>query len=684
MPLLMQLDPRRLTHEQRIAGAILFFGYLLGAQIGAHFFTAPAVLSPAPGIALAGLVLGGIALWPAVFLAAVVNAFLTSSSVTATAIIPVAQTLQAIAGAIILSQLEFDPVLRRLRDMLSLMAVALIVSAIVPTLGFFGFFLSELLNIPYTTSVSWGSWWTGHILSLLVISPLLIRWIAKPQWHRTPSQILEIICAFGALGTVILLMAFGTNQLAGLSLIYILLVPLMWISIRLGSRLTILAIFLMTVGFMAALFYGPIAPEAAELGQRLFQVQVLIIILTVIFYIITGLQEERNAAIKELKSYISQLERALNQLSLQDRAKSDFVAILAHELRNPLAPVVSTLELMRLNLEHTEESLEALNHMDDHLKTIQRLLDDLLDVSRISKAKLQLKKESVELRGIVDRSIQSIERYLKNRNQTLVLDLAREPLILEADPVRIEQIINNLLSNASKYTPEGGRISITTKRDGDTAIIRVIDSGIGIHPQMLNRIFEPFLQLEAAVRPQEGLGIGLSLTQRLVEMHGGKIEAYSEGEGKGSQFIVRLPLLPTFSPAPSEAKERAFSSPFPQASSSSKVLVVDDNAAAAKGIGALLEHKGYIVAYAYSGTQAKEKMEEFAPDAVVLDIGLPDMSGYDVARAMRKEHGYAGKLIALTGYGQEEDKQRAIDVGFDHHLTKPIAIADLHELLVRA
>lgn len=685
MHILAALDPRELTTKQRVQGIVLFFAYFVGSQISFAFFTAPAVLTPAPGIALAGLVLCGLRLWPAILLAAVASGLFTSISAASSfsplsfIMLPLAQTLQAIAGAYILKKIEFDPVFRRLKDMLALMGVALIVSAIVPSVGYLTFFIVELLGGKTATLVSWGSWWTGHILSLLIVAPLFIRWLAKPIWHRNASQIIEIAAAFLSLFIITGVLYFTTiNELAGISLIYVLLAPLFWISIRLGSRLTILAIFITALMALAGALYGPVPPDAPALGQRIFELQVFLIILAVIFYIITGLQEERTAATKELKSYINQLERALNQLSMQDRAKSDFVAILAHELRNPLAPVVSTLELMRLNLEHTQESIQALDLMDDHLRTIQRLLDDLLDVSRISRAKLKLKKEPVELRAVVDRSIQSVERYLKTRNQTLVLDLSREPLVLDADPVRIEQIINNLLSNASKFTPESGRISISTKREDDAAVIRVTDSGIGIDPHMLDRIFEPFIQLEARARPQEGLGIGLSLTQKLVEMHGGTIDAFSEGETKGSEFTVRLPLLPTYSAEPLPIKGRAS---FPAPSGGARVLVVDDNAPAAQGIGRLLEHKGYNVEYAYTGEEARAKAKEFELSAIVLDIGLPDMNGYDVARLIRSEGGFKGTLIALTGYGQEEDKLRAQEAGFNHHLTKPVGIADLLAVL---
>ncbi|MBC7836968.1 response regulator [Acetobacteraceae bacterium] len=685
MDILQALHPRYLSGRQRVIWILLFLGVLGGGQLGAHFFTAPAVISPVPGLALAGLMLGGMVLWPAIFLGTVVSTFMFGGTLITLFLLPLAHSLQALAGVFILQKLDFDAKFSRLRDMFTLMGVSLIISAIVPTIGFLARYLNSLSGNSPAAMLSWGSWWTGCILSLLVVGSLFIAWSVRPRLAHTYKEGLEVAGIFGVLILILWVLSFTTfTSLGGVSLVYVLLAPLFWIAIRLGPRFTILALFLISVMFFAATFYGPHAPAAAELGARLFQLEIFLIIIAIIFYIITALQEERRVAIGELTSYINKLENALNQLSLQDRAKSDFVAILAHELRNPLAPIVSSLELLRLNLPASARDLPALDLMENHLKTIQRLLDDLLDVSRISKSKLILRKESVDLRSIIERSVQSIEKHIKTRGQTLILDIDREPVVLEADPVRIEQVVNNLLSNASKFTNEGGRIYLSAKREGEEGVIRVSDNGIGMDPQMLKRIFEPFTQLDNESRTSEGgLGIGLSLTQKLVEMHDGTVEAYSEGRNKGSEFMVRLPLLPAFSSVPLPEKKGHVLSPL-SAPSDMRILVVDDNAAAAQGIGALLQHKGYTVAYAYTGKEAGDKLDVFKPDAVVLDIGLPDMDGYSVAKYMRGQGGFGGTLVALTGYGQDEDKERARDAGFNHHLTKPISIVDLETILVQS
>jgi signal transduction histidine kinase/CheY-like chemotaxis protein len=678
------LMPSNWSPRQRIAGIILFLSYLIAAQVSIQLFTSPAVIVPSAGIALAILVLEGASLWPALYAAALLSLLLNGSPWIYTLILPIAQTLQALAGAYILKQFDFDPKLRRLSDTFLMMGVALTVSAIVPSFGLLARYLYvHFYGLASAPGLTWGAWWTGQILSLLVVAPFIIRWFAEPYFKRTKMQIAEIVGVFAVLLTIDYLIAWThINQIGGISLIYFLLVPLFWLAIRIGPRFTILAIFLTTIVMTVGGFYSPALNPNADVGLRIFQLEVFINIIAVVFYIIAGLQEERTEATKALRSYIDRLEDALNRLSLQDRAKNDFIAILAHELRNPLAPIVSALELLRLNRSYSGEEAQALDLMDDRLKTIQRLLDDLLDVSRISRSKLKLKKEPVDLRSVIEHSIQSIERHIKNRNQTLVIDMPAEALILHADPVRIEQVVTNLLNNASKFTSESGRLAISAKREGTKAVLSVADNGIGIDPVMLGRIFEAFLQLETGERKGEGLGIGLSLTQKLVEMHDGTIEARSQGINYGSEFVVHLPIIPAYASTPiAEKKPKTAPRPKVVSPHSRRILVVDDNASAAHGIGKLLEFKGYEVAYAYTGSEAKEKIAALSPATVILDIGLPDMDGYDLARMLRLGLGFKGTLIALTGYGQEDDKQRAREAGFDYHLTKPIGIADLEAIL---
>lgn len=656
-------------------GAILFIAYLLSAQVGAALFTAPAVLSPASGVALAGLILGGISLWPAILFAALVNNIINGSSILVTVLMPFVHVLQAVAGAYILQKLKFDPRLGRIRDMYMLMGVAFIASTIVPTLGHAIRALDAALLGNAPIELTWGAWWTGIMLSILITTPFVIQWFGQPLGKRSIRDWFEATAAL-ALLLVIGIPLYFTNftQVFHISLVYFYLIPLFWIALRIGPRFMTLAMVATAIMAIAGTFLGSNAPDASRLGERLFQVEIFVNILAVIFFTLVSVEEERKEAIRSLKGHISKLEDAFGKLHSQDRAKSEFIAVLAHELRNPLAPLVSTLELLRFKGIVNREGLSAIELMEDRIRTIKRLLDDLLDVSRISQDKLRLQKEHVDARDIVTRSIQSVALMIRDREQYLSVTLTDEPVPLFADPIRIEQVITNLLTNASKFTDPKGTITVLVRRDADEVVFGVRDSGMGIAPAMLSRIFEPFLQIELGKKKSEGLGIGLSLARRLVEMHDGTIEAKSEGEGRGSEFMVRLPLVSP--PAPSTPEV-----PLPVEDSVDmptrrSVLVVDDNMDAARGIVMLLEYKGYRATPAFTGGDAILAVRSNHPDIIVLDIGLPDLDGYEVAKRIRAE-AFNGIIIALTGYGQDEDRAKAYAAGFNHHLVKPVGIADL-------
>lgn len=321
-----------------------------------------------------------------------------------------------------------------------------------------------------------------------------------------------------------------------------------------------------------------------------------------------------------------------------------------------------------------------LNTMRDRVRTMARLLDDLLDISRITHQKLKLQKTTLDIVQVVRSSVESMSGYMQKRNLAFNVTLPHsETLLLEADPIRLEQIIVNLLHNAAKYTEVGGEINLSVAREKDKALICVRDSGIGIPRHMLQKVFEPFLQVNAKNGGSGGLGIGLSLTKRLVELHDGTIEARSEGEGKGSEFLVRLPLL-TVSPIQPAMPKEANPMRIERSASGTRVLLVDDNHAASETLGKLLEFKGYSVRFTHDGESTLRAADEFDPHIIMLDIGLPDMSGYDVARTLRGR-GNTAAMIAVTGYGQAEDKSRSKEAGFDHHLTKPVGINDLEKIL---
>jgi PAS domain S-box-containing protein len=376
------------------------------------------------------------------------------------------------------------------------------------------------------------------------------------------------------------------------------------------------------------------------------------------------------------------MEQALRQseeaLREADQRKNEFLALLAHELRNPLAPIRYAVALgKRLGRtpEQQQRSDEIIERQVEHMS---RLLDDLLDVSRITRGAIELKKSRVELTSVVASAIEAVRPLLDTKRHSLTLDLPKEPLRLETDPVRLAQILSNLLINAAKYTDPNGQIELRARREGMQIVIGVRDNGIGISAEMMPRLFTLFSQARPALeRSEGGLGIGLALVRGLVGLHGGKVEAHSEGSNRGSEFIVRLPIGAELPAADAKPQEDRCSS-----GAALKLLLADDNRDAAETCAMLLESEGHRVHQAHDGQQALELAERYRPDALLLDIGMPDMNGYQLAQQIRSaEWGKQMLLIAVTGWGQADDKRRAREAGFDHHLVKPIDIQQLRSLL---
>jgi PAS domain S-box-containing protein len=369
-------------------------------------------------------------------------------------------------------------------------------------------------------------------------------------------------------------------------------------------------------------------------------------------------------------------ERA-RELADADRRKDEFLAMLAHELRNPLAPLGTALHLLAVD----GPARERFVHMADRqVKHLVRLVDDLLDVSRITQGKIVLQKEVVALSDVVARAVETIRPLVEARDQAFTVSLPAEAIRLNADPARLVQVVGNLLSNAVKFTPAGGAIWLTAERLADEVVVRVRDTGAGFAPELLPRIFDLFVQGEASLdRSRGGLGIGLTIVRRLVEMHGGRVEARSAGPRQGSEFVVHVPALPPGLASSADEDRSAAGASAPRAL---KVLVVEDNEDAADGLATVVQLWGHDVRMAYDGLTALEIAERWAPDVIVSDIGLPGLDGYEVARRLRARPAFGrAVLIAVSGYGREEDKRQALDAGFDHHLVKPPDLAALGDLL---
>ncbi|HEX8786444.1 MAG TPA: ATP-binding protein, partial [Telluria sp.] len=375
------------------------------------------------------------------------------------------------------------------------------------------------------------------------------------------------------------------------------------------------------------------------------------------------------------------LRRQADRLVDADRYKDEFLATLAHELRNPLAPIRNGLTLLKIG--KPEQAPRILSMMDRQLGHMVHLIDDLLDVSRISRGMITLKPERVELSAVLDSAIETSRPLINAANHKFTVTMPGNIVWLDADVTRVVQIISNLLNNAAKYTPPGGRIDLVAELVDGEAVIRIIDSGIGVPPAMLPKIFDLFTQVDgAAERSQGGLGVGLALSRRLAEMHGGCIEAESPGEPGGSVFTLRLPTTRTVaSDATADAVHPHLATP----GAPLRVLIVDDNVDAAETLAFVLDQLGHSTSIMVDSRIALAAAVDFQPDVVILDLGMPYLNGFDLARQLRATPSLSHvQLTALSGWGTDEDRAKSRDAGIEHHLTKPVMLAEVVDVLAKA
>jgi PAS domain S-box-containing protein len=363
-----------------------------------------------------------------------------------------------------------------------------------------------------------------------------------------------------------------------------------------------------------------------------------------------------------------------------DRRKDEFLATLAHELRNPLAPVRNSIQILRSDHASTTDRVQAMATIDRQVALLVRLVDDLLDVSRITRGKVVLKKERSILGDIIGQALEVSRPAIHASGHTLIIHVPKEEIVVDVDPSRIAQVLSNLLNNAAKYTEQGGHIKLSCFAESGEVVLKVSDDGIGIPAEMLPHVFDMFWQLEHALeRAEGGLGIGLTLVRQLVELHGGRVEAHSEGEGRGSEFTVRLALAPTLATLP--PRERGPDAATASASDKLRILVVDDNVDSAESLALLLRLQGHDVSTAYDGVQALELEEELRPQLVLLDIGLPRMNGYEAASCLRTRRADQLTIVAMTGWGEPDVRRRSHEAGFHHHLVKPVDPVLLRRIL---
>jgi len=394
--------------------------------------------------------------------------------------------------------------------------------------------------------------------------------------------------------------------------------------------------------------------------------------------VVTPLWDETGALRGYAKVLRDITERKLNEdrMAEENQRKDEFLAMLSHELRNPLAAISNGTQLLKL--EKSPTAIEVAGVIDRQVTSLIQLVNDLTDVARMTTGKFQLRIERVSLIDIIKRAVEVVQHDMDARRHELTVSMPQEAIWIDADSNRLQQAFGNLLSNSAKYTDPGGRVWLTIERAGNEVFIKVKDNGAGILVEMLDRIFDLFIQADRSLdRSQGGLGIGLTLVKRLIEMHGGKIEARSEGAGLGSEFVVRLPVVPeTMAPASGDVEKPV------QVGQGLRVLIAEDNTDTAVTMSRLLQHLGHTVEIVQDGAAVLRAVQNTKPDVLLLDIGLPGMNGYEVAERLRQQADVGDlHLIAVTGYGQEKDRERSQLAGFDHHFVKPVDVVKLQELL---
>ena len=395
-----------------------------------------------------------------------------------------------------------------------------------------------------------------------------------------------------------------------------------------------------------------------------------------------ALLERRNHELAHALAAQKEIEAELHQQRDwrdADRRKDEFLATLAHELRNPLAPIRQAALISKAPGATDAQKRWSHDVIDRQVQHMSLLLDDLLDISRVTRGTLVLRMQPTDLASVIDTAVETARPTIDSKRHVLLIDVPPEPIQFTADPLRVAQVLSNLLTNAAKYTDPEGQIRLTARCEADDVVIRVKDSGIGISPMALPRVFNMFSQVHSTTdRSEGGLGIGLALTQGLIELHGGTIEASSAGLGCGSEFTVRLPRR-ALTHKPGAAPD---STAKPSVAPRRRILIADDNRDSAETLAALLRMEGHEVTSVHDGPVALSAFGEIRPDVALLDIGMPGLTGYEVARRIRASYtGASLKLIAITGWGQDIDKERAHAAGFDHHLTKPVDPQRLAELL---
>jgi signal transduction histidine kinase/CheY-like chemotaxis protein len=659
--------------------AALLLLYFAAGKLGLHFAFVHASASPVwppTGIALAALLLFGVRVWPAVFIGAFLVNVSIAGAMASSIGVATGNTLEAVVGAWLVNRYaggarSFDRARNFLRFAVLVGAVATPISA---TIGTASLVASGEAPAPAFGTI-WLTWWLGDAAGALIVAPFLLLWStvreANPLRERT-SEALLLALAVG--GTAAVVFAFpGLNRYP---LPFLCIPPLIWAGFRFGSREVATSVAVLSAVATWATVNGKGPFSVGSENESLLLLQAFMVTIAALTFPVAALVWERKAVERERAILLEREQSARADAEAASLARDEFMAMLSHELRNPLGAISNAAQVLRApNVEpaFAERAVDIIHRQSKHLT---RLIEDLLDVARITRGKIVLQRERVNLAETAARCVALLRSVDRLQQHDVIVDVAEA--WVDADPARLTQIVDNLLSNALKYTPAGGRISLQTLAEGRDAVLRVQDSGVGIPHDLLPRIFDVFTQGPRSLdRAQGGLGVGLTLAYRLVQAHGGSLDAFSEGPALGSLFTVRLPRVdaPPAAAAPAaDPSHRA---------ARRRILIIEDDPDGRAALRMQLQTAGHDVYEAATGREGIDAAARVRPDIVLLDIGLPGLDGYQVAERLRSPDGHP-RLIAITGYGQPGDRERARSAGIDRHLVKPVDALELNRLLDEA
>jgi signal transduction histidine kinase/CheY-like chemotaxis protein len=661
------------AHPGAVLAALVVL-YFAAGKLGLSFAFVHAAASPVwppSGIALAAVLLFGPRVWPAVFVGALLVNFGVAGALAPSLGIAAGNALEALTGAALVQRYASGVrALDRPAEFLRFVALAGLAStAISATVGVTSLVVAGLAAWGSLGGI-WLTWWLGDAAGALIVAPPLLLWgrAGLGPLRERPAEaalLLLVVVATAA-------MVFAHPLLGRYPLPFLCIPPMIWAAFRFGQREVATAVAILATVATWATVRGRGPFVMASDNESLLLLQAFMATIAVLTLPVAALVWERKAVERERTRLLERERAARAEAESASHARDEFMAMLSHELRNPLAAIANAAGVLQSVERRSGFEGRAVDIIQRQARHLSRLIDDLLDVARVTLGKTVLMRAPLDLAEVVEASLAVLRGGGRLDAHRVAARLA--PVWVEADAARLAQVVDNLLVNAIKYTPPGGTIEVQTRHDGDEAVFTVRDTGIGIAPELLPRIFELFAQGPRSLdRAPGGLGVGLTLAHRLVQAHGGRLEAASDGPDAGSVFTVRLPSVPAAAPADVPARLAA-------ESPRRRVLIIEDDADGREALRMQLEIAGHDVYEAASGDEGIETAARVRPEIVLLDIGLPGMDGYQVAERLRAIDG-CPRLIALTGYGLPDDHARSASAGIEHHLVKPIDAARLARVL---